>query len=367
MFYHFLYPLHDKIIGFGVFQYITFRTFMAIFTALGLYLVFGMPMIRFLRRKQFGQVVRDDGPQTHLKKRGTPTMGGVLIFLSTAISLLLWARWDNVYVLFAFAVMVAYALIGYYDDYRKLILRDPKGLRARHKFPLQIIAAGLAMLMMMDVVGFDRHLAVPFFKTVALDLGWWYVPFGICVIVGTANAVNLTDGLDGLVAAPSIMAFLAYAVFAYAVGHEAIASYLQIPFASTTPGPTGLPGVGELTVVCGAVVGGLIGFLWFNAHPALIFMGDVGSLPLGALLGAIAIVTKQELLLIVVGGIFVVETLSVIAQVVSFKLTKKRIFKMAPLHHHFELKGWPESRVIVRFWIVALVLALLSLTTLKLR
>ncbi|MBI4238857.1 MAG: phospho-N-acetylmuramoyl-pentapeptide-transferase [Deltaproteobacteria bacterium] len=367
MLYHFLYPLRDHYVGFGVFQYITFRTFMAIFTALAVYLVFGRPMIRWLTRRQFWQTVRDDGPATHLKKAGTPTMGGLLIWLAVGVSLGLWGRWDNGYVLFTVAVGFAYGMIGFFDDYRKLILRDPKGLQARYKFPLQMVAAALAVLILFDVVGFDRHLAIPFFKVLAPDLHWWYVLFGTIVIAGAANAVNLTDGLDGLVAGPGIMSYLAYGIFAYAVGHATIAGYLQIPFAPTTAGPTGIPGVGELTVLCGAVVGGLIGFLWFNAHPAEIFMGDVGSLPLGAMLGAIALLTKQELLLVVVGGIFVLETISVMVQVASFKLTRRRVFRMAPLHHHFELKGWPESRVIVRFWIVALVLALVSLTTLKIR
>ncbi|MBI2344009.1 MAG: phospho-N-acetylmuramoyl-pentapeptide-transferase [Deltaproteobacteria bacterium] len=367
MLYHWLYPLHEHLVGFTIFQFITFRTFMAIFTALGIYLFCGAPMIRWLARRQFWQTVRDDGPMTHLSKEGTPTMGGLLLWLAVSISLLLWSRWDNFYVLFTVAIGIAFGLIGFFDDYRKLILRDPKGLRARYKFPLQLIVALLAMLVLFDVYHFDRHLSVPFFKAAMPDLGWWYVLFGALVIVGTSNAMNLTDGLDGLVSGPGIMAFLSYAVFAYVVGHATIAEYLQIPFSPGVPAPTGIPGVGELTVLCGAIVGGLIGFLWFNAHPAMIFLGDVGSLPLGALLGTIAVVVKQELLLLIVGGIFVLETISVIVQVASFKLTGKRVFRMAPLHHHFELKGWPESRVIVRFWIIALILALIGLTTLKIR
>lgn len=367
MIYHFLYPLHDQYVGFGVFQYITFRTFMALFTALLVYLMLGRTLIRWLARRQFWQTVRDDGPVTHMRKEGTPTMGGLLLWLAVGIALLLWARWDNFYVCYTVAVGLGFGLIGFLDDYRKLILRDPKGLRARYKFPLQMGLGVVAMLILFDGFGFDRHLSIPFFKAVMPDLGWWYILFGTLVVVGASNAVNLTDGLDGLVTGPGIMAFLAYATIAYLVGHAAIAGYLQIPFPADSPMGAGIPGVGELTVLCGAVVGGLIGFLWFNAHPAEVFMGDVGSLPMGALLGTVALLTKHELLLLIVGGIFVLETVSVIVQVVSFKLTGRRVFRMAPIHHHFELKGWPESRVIIRFWIIALVLALVSLMTLKVR
>ncbi len=368
MLYHWLYPLHDRFVGFGIFQFITFRAFMAAFIALGIYLVFGKPMIRHLARKQFWQTVRDDGPVTHLKKEGTPTMGGLLLGIAVGVALLICARWDNFYVLFTVVIGFGFGLIGFFDDYRKLILRDPKGLRARYKFPLQMGIALLGMLILFDVFHFDRHLAIPFFKNVAPDLGWWYVLFGTVVVVGASNAVNLTDGLDGLVAGPSVMAFLAYGVFAYLIGHATFAVYLQIPFApDVVAAPTGIPGAGELSVVCGAIVGGLLGFLWYNAHPAMVFLGDVGSLPLGAMLGAIAVLVKHELMLVIVGGIFVLETVSVIVQVASFKLTGKRVFRMAPLHHHFELKGWPESRVIMRFWIVALILAMISLTTLKVR
>lgn len=367
MFYHWLYPLHEHYVGFGVFQYITVRTMMALFTSLTVFLVLGRPMIRWLGRRQFWQTVRDDGPATHLQKGGTPTMGGLLIWVAVGVAMLLWGRWDSVYLLFTMALGLGFGLIGCYDDYRKLILRDAKGLRARYKFPLQMAMALVAMMALFDVYGFDRHLSVPFFKDLAPTLGWWYPLFGTFVVVGTANAVNLTDGLDGLVTGPGIIAFLAYGVFAYVVGHATIAAYLQIPFGPAVAASTGIPGVSEISVLCGAVVGGLLGFLWFNAHPAEIFMGDVGSLPLGAMLGGAAVMTKQELLLLIVGGIFVLETISVIVQVASFKLTGRRVFRMAPLHHHFELKGWPESRVIVRFWIVALILMLVSLTTLKVR
>lgn len=367
MVYHFLYPWLSELPGFGVVQYITFRAFMALFTALFLFLVLGRPAIRWLASKQYVQTVRDDGPQSHLQKSKTPTMGGVLIAAVVAISLGLWARWDNGLVCVAVAIGFGFALIGFYDDYRKLVLKDANGLRARFKFPLQLLVATIGMLVLFDGLGFDRHLAVPFMKSAAWDLGWWYPAFGVLVVVGTANAVNLTDGLDGLVTVPSVLSFSTYAIFAYLVGHASLAAYLNIPFGAETGLEAGIAGAGELVVIAAAVVGGLLGFLWFNAHPAQIFMGDVGSLPLGAMLGSIAVMTKQELILIVVGGLFVLETLSVIVQVASFKLTGKRVLRMAPLHHHFELKGWPESRVIVRFWIVSIVLALLSLATLKIR
>lgn len=340
---------------------------MALFTALAVYLLFGRAMVRWLGKRQFWQTVRDDGPVTHLNKTGTPTMGGLLLWLAVSVSTLLWARWDNFFIILTVAIAIGFGLIGFFDDYRKLILRDPKGLRARYKFPLQLAVALIGSLVLFDVYSFDTHLAIPFFKSAMPHLGWWYVLFSVLVIVGTSNAVNLTDGLDGLVTGPGIIAYLTYGAIAYLVGHATIAAYLQIPFATNIAVSSGIPGAGELTVLCGAVVGGLIGFLWFNAHPAEVFMGDVGSLPLGAILGTVAVLTKHELLLIIVGGIFVLETVSVIVQVASFKLTGRRVFRMAPLHHHFELKGWPESRVIIRFWIVALVLALVSLSTLKLR
>jgi phospho-N-acetylmuramoyl-pentapeptide-transferase len=261
-------------------------------------------------------------------------------------------------VIIALMLIVFFAMIGFVDDYRKVILKDAKGLRARWKFPLQLVVATFAAMMLFDPLGLSTTLAVPFFKNFLPDLGWVYIPFAVVVIVGASNAVNLTDGLDGLVSVPSMVAFLAYGVLAYVAGHAAIARYLAVQW---------VPGAGELAVICGAVVGACTGFLWYNAHPASIFMGDVGSLPLGALLGYVAVVTKNEILLLLIGGIFVLETISVITQVASFKLTGKRVFRMAPLHHHFELKGWAESKVIVRFWIISIVLALASLATLKLR
>lgn len=359
MLYHLLYPLHEKFIAFNVFRYITFRTFAAIFTAMVVYFIFGRGLIAYMQKKQFWQSIRDDGPIQHLDKGKTPTMGGVLLWLGIIVSTLLWTRLDNPYVFLVVGIALAYGIIGFLDDYRKVILHDSHGLKARYKFPLQVGVAIVAVTILFDGLGFDRHLAIPFFKSIYPELGIiGAVALAVFIIVGTSNAVNLTDGLDGLVAVPAIVAFFAYAVLSYTAGHLKIASYLAVPF---------IPGAGELTVICGAVVGSLIGFLWFNAHPADIFMGDVGALPLGAVLGTVAIITKNELLLVLIGGIFVLETVSVITQVISFQLTGKRIFKMAPLHHHFELKGWKESKVIVRFWIIALILALVSLATLKLR
>lgn len=359
MLYYLLYPLSEHFAGFNVVRYITFRTFAALFTAMIIYFVFGSYLISFMRRKQFWQSVRDDGPITHLKKNQTPTMGGLLLWGAVILSLLLWARLDNPYVLLIIGVALSYALIGFLDDYIKVILHDSHGLRARYKFPLQVGVGALASAVLFDTLGFDTRLAVPFFKDIYPMLSTIaYIALATFIIVGASNAVNLTDGLDGLVAGPAIMSFFAYAILTYIAGHFKIAQYLGVPF---------IPGAGEATVICGAVMGALIGFLWHNAHPADIFMGDVGALPLGAVLGLIAIIAKAELLLVIVGGIFVLETVSVIAQVVSFKLTGKRVFKMAPIHHHFELKGWKESKVIARFWIIALILALISLATLKLR
>ncbi len=359
MFYHLLYPLHEQFGALNVFQYITVRTFMAVFIAMFFSFIFAKPFIRFLQKKQFWQTIREDGPVQHtIDKRGLPTMGGVLIWSSVYVAMLFCGRLDQVFVQIGLLVIFCFALIGFIDDYRKVILRDAKGLRARYKFPLQLAVATFTVFLVFDWVGLSRELTVPFFKLAQFELGWWYLPFAVCVIVGTSNAVNLTDGLDGLVSMPSIVAFGAYCFLAYVAGHAIIANYLQVPW---------VVGSGELAVLCGAVVGAMIGFLWFNAQPASIIMGDVGSLPLGALLGYVAVVTKNEILLLGVGGIFVLETLSVITQVVSFKLTGKRVFRMAPIHHHFELKGWPESKVTVRFWIIAIMLALASLATLKLR
>lgn len=377
MLYHLLYKLYEQagyisLFGrevqlvpdqiwpaFNVVRYITFRTFMGLFTALVVLFAFGKPWIAYLHKKQLLQTLWDYVPETHHQwKQKTPTMGGVLIWFALLVSSLLWARWDKPYVWLVLGLGLALAVIGFIDDYWKVVRKDAHGLRARYKFPLQTVVCLLASLILYDGFGFDTHLSLPFLKQFVPDLGWVYIAFATFVLVGSSNALNLTDGLDGLVTGPAIIAFLAYGVLAYVVGNFRISAYLQVPY---------VPNCGELAVVCGAVVGALIGFLWFNAHPAQVFMGDVGSLSLGGMLGMAALLTKNELLLAVIGGVFVLETFSVITQVVSFKLTGKRVFRMAPLHHHFELKGWPESKVIVRFWIISIILALASLSTLKLR
>ncbi len=359
MFYHWLYPLHEQFIVFNVTKYITFRTFMSLFTAMAITFVLGKPWIATMQKRQLLQTLWEYVPQTHHQTKGkTPTLGGVLILLSVLISSFFWARWDNPFVWMVLATGLLLGLIGFLDDTLKISKKDAHGLKARYKFPLQILICTLVALVLYDGFGFDTHLSIPFFKQFIPDLGWVYILFAVFILAGTSNAVNLTDGLDGLVTGPAIIAFLSYGIFAYITGNSKIAAYLQIPY---------IPNCAELSVVCGAVAGSLIGFLWFNAHPAQIFMGDVGALALGGMLGLVALLTKNELLLMVIGGVFVLETLSVITQVASFKLTGKRIFRMAPLHHHFELKGWPESKVIVRFWIISLILALASLSTLKLR
>jgi phospho-N-acetylmuramoyl-pentapeptide-transferase len=359
MLYHLLYPLHTSISAFNVFRYITFRTIYASLTAFLICFLLGPWMIRRLRRLQVGQFIRDDGPQTHLKKAGTPTMGGTLIIIAVASATLLWADLTNTYVWLTLLVLVGFGTIGFIDDYRKLVQKQSKGLSGRAKLLLQTgLALAVGILVVMHP-GFNTQVSVPMFKRVIPDLGWWYVVFAAFVIVGASNAVNLTDGLDGLAIGPMTVAAGTYMIFAYVAGHIKIAQYLQINFVS---------GSGEVAIFCGALAGAGLGFLWFNAYPAQVFMGDVGSLSLGGSLGTVAVITKQEILLVLVGGLFVIEALSVIFQVGFFKMTKgRRIFKMAPLHHHFELKGWPEPKVIVRFWIIAIALALVAMSTLKLR
>ncbi|MFH1980778.1 MAG: phospho-N-acetylmuramoyl-pentapeptide-transferase [Pseudomonadota bacterium] len=359
MLLYLLYPLHQSISAFNVFRYITFRAIYASLTAFLICFFLGPWAIRMLSRLQIGQYVRDDGPQTHLQKAGTPTMGGVLIIFSVTVSTLLWTDLTNAYVWIALMVTVAFAAIGFTDDYLMQVKKQSKGLSARQKFLLQTVVALAMGCLLYFGTDFSTRITVPFFKKFTPELGWGYIPFAALIIVGSSNAVNLTDGLDGLAIGPIIIAATTYMVFAYVAGHARIADYLQINFVS---------GSGEITIFCGALAGAGLGFLWFNAYPAQVFMGDVGSLSLGGALGAVAVITKQEILLVLVGGLFVMETLSVIFQVGFFKLTHgRRIFKMAPLHHHFELKGWPEPKVIVRFWIIAIALALLSLSTLKLR
>lgn len=359
MLYHLLYPFHATISAFNIFRYITFRTVYASLTALLISLLLGPWAVRKLAEMQIGQQVRSDGPATHAGKRGTPTMGGILIVSAVVASTLLWGNLTNFSVWLVLLVTIAYGAIGFADDYLKNRKKQSKGLSAKAKFVLQMVPGLLVGLVLYHHPGFDTHVSFPFLKQFKPDLGWFYIVFAALVIVGTSNAVNLTDGLDGLAIGPVSVAAATYTVFAYVTGHAKIADYLQIQY---------VPEVGELAVFCGALVGAGLGFLWYNAYPAQVFMGDVGSLPLGGALGAVAVMIKHEILLMIVGGIFVVECLSVIFQVSYFKMTNgKRIFRMAPLHHHFELKGWPEPKVIVRFWIIAIMLALLAISTLKLR
>ena len=359
MLYHLLYPLHTTFSVLNVFRYITFRTIYASLTAFFICFLLGPWMIRKLGAMQVGQYIRDDGPKTHLDKAGTPTMGGTLIIISIIASILLWSDLTNYFVWIVLFVTVGYGTIGFIDDYLMQIKKQSKGLTVRRKLALQWIVALVASFLVYASPDFSTQVTIPFFKNISPDFGWGYVIFSAFVIVGASNAVNLTDGLDGLAIGPVIIAASTYMIFAYVAGHVKIADYLQINH---------VIGSGELSIFCGALAGSGLGFLWFNAYPAQIFMGDVGSLSLGASLGAIAVITKQEILLVLVGGLFVMEALSVIFQVGFFKMTHgKRIFRMAPLHHHFELKGWPEPKVIVRFWIIAIALALLAMSTLKLR
>lgn len=362
MLYWVLYPLTKYFGVLNVFKYITFRAFGAAITGIVLSMIAGPWFIDLMRRKQIGQSVRDYGPQSHLSKRGTPTMGGGLILLCIFASTLLWADLTNRYVWMVLFVTFATGIIGWTDDYRKVVLKNSKGISGRQKLFWQTLIASLgALFIYYTYVGPYSDLTTlhfPFFKGLRLDMGWLYVPFMVFVVVGTSNAVNLTDGLDGLAIGPIIITSVTYAILAYLAGHAKISEYLQIPH---------VPGAGEIAIFCSAMTAAGLGFLWFNAYPAQVFMGDVGSLPLGSAIGAVAIITKNEILLVLVGGIFVVEALSVMAQVISFKTTGKRVLKMAPIHHHFELKGWAEPKVIVRFWIISILFAIMALSTLKLR
>jgi phospho-N-acetylmuramoyl-pentapeptide-transferase len=345
---------------FRVFHYLTFRGILGILTALIISFVVGPWMIRRLSRYKIGQSIRDDGPQSHFSKAGTPTMGGALILVSVAVSTLLWGDLSNRYIWTVLLTTLAFGLIGFIDDYKKLVLRNSKGLAARHKYLWQSIFGLAAALFLYTTATLpvETNYIVPFFKQVVINVGMGYVLMTYLVIVGTSNAVNLTDGLDGLAILPTVLVGGALGIFAYVSGNANFSDYLGIPF---------VPKVGELVVFSGALVGAGLGFLWFNAYPAQVFMGDVGALALGAALGVMAVLVRQEIVLMIMGGVFVIETVSVVLQVLSFKLTGKRIFRMAPLHHHFELKGWPEPRVIVRFWIVTVILVLIGLATLKLR
>jgi phospho-N-acetylmuramoyl-pentapeptide-transferase len=346
--------------GFNVFQDLTLRAILGVLTALVISFVVGPEMIRRLGRYQIGQPVRDDGPQTHLAKAGTPTMGGALILVAVAVATLLWADLTNRYVWVVLLVTSAFGAIGWVDDYKKLVLKNSDGLSARSKiFWQSLVALSVSVFLYLSSISpAETSLIVPFFKDIAINLGWFYVVLSYFVIVGTSNAVNLTDGLDGLAILPTVLIAGALAVFAYATGNVKFSVYLGIPY---------IRDAAEIVVFCGALVGAGLGFLWFNAYPAMVFMGDVGALALGAALGIVAVLVRQELVFMVMAGVFVMETVSVILQVGSYKLTGRRIFHMAPLHHHFELKGWPEPRVIVRFWIITVILVLVGLATLKIR
>lgn len=359
MLYHLLYPLHTVFSAFNVFRYITFRTIYASLTALLICWLLGPWTIRKLAQHQIGQYVRSDGPPTHKRKSGTPTMGGLLILFATLVAVLLWGNLTSSFVWIVLLVMISYGAVGFVDDYLMQVKKETGGLPGRIKIVIQFAIALLVAGVLYARADFDTHITIPFFKGLSPDLGWAYILFATTVIVGTSHAVNLTDGLDGLAIGPMTVAAATFVILSYVAGHVEIARYLQIRY---------MAGSGELAVVCGALVGAGMGFLWYNSYPAQVFMGDVGSLPLGGVLGTVAVITKHEILLALVGGIFVVEALSVIFQVGFFKMTSgRRIFRMAPIHHHFELKGWPEPKVIVRFWIIAIILGLIAISTLKLR
>jgi len=360
MLYHLLYDYWGHLPGFSLFQFISFRTIAATLTALVISFLVGPWMICRLSQFNIGQTVREDGPESHLPKSGTPTMGGALILVALLGPTLLWADLTNPYVWVVTLATAAFGLIGLADDYLKLAARDPQGIGAKAKFGGQLIvatAAAVGMYLVADDPA-DTALALPFIKELLIPLGWLYIPLVILVVVGASNAVNLTDGLDGLAIFPALMIAFGLGIFAYVTGHAGFADYLNIPH---------VVGAGEMAVICGALIGAGLGFLWFNAYPAQVFMGDVGALALGATIGLVAVVARQEIELVIMGGIFVVETLSVMIQVASYRLRGKRIFRMAPLHHHFELQGWPEPRIVVRFWIITVILVLVALSTLKIR
>jgi len=361
MLFHILSPFANDFILFNLFRYITFRTGCAIATSLIICFMFGPAIIRWLKSKQSeGQPIRDDGPESHFKKKGTPTMGGLMILISAIASTLLWADMSSVYTWSVLGVTVGFGLVGFWDDYRKLTRRSSAGVPGKVRLAIQMLISGIAVYAITRALpaNIATGLAIPFVKDYMLPLGIFFIPFAIFVIVGASNAVNLTDGLDGLATVPVIIAALCFIIISYLVGNMVFANYLQIQH---------VQGAGELSVFCGSLVGACLGFLWFNAPPAQVFMGDTGSLALGSALGTIAVIVKHELVLAIIGGLFVMETLSVVIQVVSFKLTGKRVFRMAPIHHHFEKMGWSEPTVVIRFWIIACILGLIGLATLKLR
>jgi len=358
MLYLLLYPLHTQFAIFNVFRYLSFRIIYATLTAFLIVFVLAPPVIRTLQSYGIGQTIREDGPSGHQVKGGTPTMGGVLILFAVVVATVLWTDLTNAYIWLALFAMVAFGAVGFWDDYLKTVRGKNQGLTAAQKIVAQaVVALGIGALFY-ALPAYSTKLSVPFFKSFSPDIGLFYIPFAVLVIVGASNAVNLTDGLDGLAIGPVMVAAMAYTVVVYVSGHKGFADYLLIPY---------IEGSGELAIFTGAIFGASLGFLWFNTYPASVFMGDVGSLPLGAALGTVAVISKHELLLLLVGGVFVIEALSVIFQVASYKSRGKRVLLMAPIHHHFELKGWEEPKVVVRLWIIAVLLALVSLSTLKLR
>ncbi|WP_462324636.1 phospho-N-acetylmuramoyl-pentapeptide-transferase [Desulfoplanes sp.] len=358
MIYHLLYPLSSDLSALNVLRYITFRSMLAMLTALVLSIVFGPMFIGWLEKIRCGQYIQDDGPN-HQGKAGTPTMGGLFMGICLLASVCMWGNLENPYLWLTIFVFIGFGLVGFVDDYTKEVRRKNQGISARVKFVGQVVVACGALTVLITMPGYSSELMVPFFKSIRPDLGFWYIPFALFVLVGSSNGVNLTDGLDGLAIGPSVVSTACLGIFLYVAGHVELARYLQVAY---------VPGVGEVAVFCGGLVGAGLGFLWFNAYPAQIFMGDVGSLSIGGTLGFMAVLCKQELLLVIIGGLFVIETLSVVLQVGYFKMSGgKRIFRMAPLHHHFELKGIPESKIIIRFWILSILLCFMALATLKLR
>ena len=361
MLYEFLLSFVDTFSFLNVFKYITFRTGLAVFTSFIIVLMIGGPFINFFSSKKILNPIREDGPSEHIiKKIGTPTMGGVIILIGLLVSVLFWGNLKNIYILFCLYIVLSFGLLGAFDDYKKIKNGNSAGISSKFKLITQIILAVVGLIFLTWFIEYEelRNLYFPFFKNLIINLGWFFIPFSVFVIVGSSNAVNLTDGLDGLATVPVILVAGCFAFISYVTGNIVFSDYLQITY---------IEGAGEISIFCGAVIGACLGFLWFNAPPAKIFMGDTGSLSLGGSLGAVGIVTKHEIVLAITGGLFVLEAFSVMVQVISYKLTGKRIFKMAPIHHHFEKKGWPESTVVIRFWIISIILAMIGLATLKLR
>ena len=361
MLYQFLLNFVDNFGFLNVFKYLTFRTGLSVFTSLTIVLIIGGPFIRFFSNQRILNPIRDDGPQEHIvKKIGTPTMGGVIILIGLLVSVLCWGNLSNTNLLFCIYIVISFGLLGAYDDYKKIKLNNSSGISSKLKIFLQIFIAIIGVIFFTYFTDNQimTNLYFPFFKNLVINLGWFFVPFSVFVIIGASNAVNLTDGLDGLATVPVILVAVCFAFISYVTGNIVFSEYLQIPY---------IEGTGEISIFCGAIIGACLGFLWFNAPPAKIFMGDTGSLSLGGSLGAVGIITKHEIVLAITGGLFVLEAVSVMVQVISYKLTGKRIFKMAPIHHHFEKKGWPESTVVIRFWIISIILAMIGLATLKLR